>query len=405
MKNLIFTAAVVAWIASPFTITQASAQAHDDHDHAHGAPHETHATSKGHDHEDHTEDTHNKVDSHDGHGHDDDEHGHDKRHEEPNTADDHGHDDHNDHGETSDTHDDHGHETHKGKDDHDDHGHGDEHGGHDEHEEGKTEILPDAAKNAGIKTARVSSETLHNIIPLTGRITLDQNTKADVSARFSGIVRRVKVNLGDHVKKGQVLAVVEANESLQNYNVTAPINGVVLERSTNIGDVANSDPLFMIADLSNVWAKFHIFPKDADMVKAEQSIRVHTLDEKKENVAAIKMLFSTADALSQTLVAIAPISNKNGLWRPGMTVEGDVTISKTQVPLAVHTSAIQTIENQKVVFIKEGNSYEKVPVQTGISDGKFIEIKSGLETGQEYVSEASFIIKADLLKAGAEHNH
>ena len=395
MKKLIYTTAAVACIASSLAFTQVYAQAHDDH--AHGAANGTHALTKEHDHNDHGK----KSDAHDDHGHethqgkdDHDDHGHGDVHE--------GHDDHNDHDEKSDAHDDHGHETHQGKDDHDDHGHGN---GHDEHEEGKTEILPDAAKNAGIKTAKASPVAINNIIPLTGRITLNQNTKADVSARFSGIVRRVKANLGDHVKKGQVLAVVEANESLQNYNVTAPISGVVLERNTNIGDVANSDPLFMIADLSNVWAKFHIFPKDADTVKAEQSIRVHTLDERKENTAAIKMLFPTADALSQTLIAIAPISNKNGLWHPGMTVEGDVTISKTQVPLAVRTSALQTIENQKVVFIKEANSYEKVPVQTGVRDSEFIEIKSGLKIGQEYVSEGSFIIKADLLKAGAEHNH
>lgn len=333
------------------------------------------------------------------------DHAHEENHEQHDEADGHGHDDgheHNDHGEEMDDHDEHGHEDHKVEDAHDDHGHGDEYG---EHEEGKAEIAPDAAKNAGVKTEKAAPATIGNVIPLTGRIVINQNTQAHVRARFPGIVRSVKVNLGETVEKGQVLAVIESNESLKDYNVIAPISGVVLERNTNLGDVANGEPLFTIADLSNVWAKFHVFPKDADMVKSGQSVRVHTLDEGKEGTTKIDMLFPTADALSQTLVAIAPLPNENGLWRPGMTIEGDVTISEKQVPLAVRASALQTMENQTVVFVKEGNSYEQMPVQTGMDDGEYIEIKSGLTAGQEYVSEGSFIIKADILKAGAEHNH
>ena len=243
------------------------------------------------------------------------------------------------------------------------------------------------------------------VIALTGRITINQNAKAEVRARFPGIVRSVKANLGETVQKGQVLAVVESNESLNNYNVTAPIDGTILARNTNLGDVANGEPLFTIADLSTVWAKFHIFPKDADMVDAQQSVRVHTLDEGKEQDATIAMLFPTADALSQTLVAVAPLDNKNSMWRPGMTVEGDVTVSQKQVPLAVRESALQSMEDQTVVFVKTGDNYEMKPVKTGVSDGHYIEIKSGLSAGQSYVSEGSFVIKADILKSGAAHEH
>lgn len=336
------------------------------------------------------------------------DHAHEENHEQHDEAEGHGHDDgheHNDHGEETDDHDEHGHDDHKDEDAHDDHGHGghgDEHG---EHEEGKTEIAPDAAKNAGVAIEKAASATIGNVIPLTGRIVINQNTQAHVRARFPGIVRSVKVNLGETVEKGDVLAVIESNESLKDYNVTAPISGVILERNTNLGDVANGEPLFTIADLSNVWAKFHVFPKDADMVKSGQSVRVHTLDEAKTGAAKIDMLFPTADALSQTLVAIVLLSNENGLWRPGMTVEGDVAVSEKQVNLAVRASALQTMENQTVVFVKSGNAYERVPVQTGMSDGEYIEIKSGLKAGQEYVSEGSFIIKADIMKAGAEHHH
>lgn len=365
MKYPILTAALLMWLIAPAATIPAYSQEPDGH--AHEESHETHDEAKGHAHDDG--------------------------------------DEHNDHGEDADSHDEHGHDEHKGEDAHDDHGHSDEHGGHDEHEEGKTEIAPDAAKNAGVAIEKVAPAKISKVIPLTGRITINQNTKADVRARFAGIIRSVKVNLGETVEKGQVLAVVEANESLQDYNVTAPISGVILERNTNIGDVANGEPLFIIADLSEVWAKFHVFPKDADMVASGQSVRVHTLDEGKEDDAKIEMLFPTADALSQTLVAIAPLANDKGKWRPGMTVEGDVRVSEEKVVLAVRASALQTMEDQTVVFIKSGDSYEMKPVKTGISDGKYVQILSGLQPGQDYVSEGSFIIKADIMKAGAEHHH
>lgn len=88
-----------------------------------------------------------------------------------------------------------------------------------------------------------------------------------------------------------------------------------------------------------------------------------------------------------------------------MTVEGDVSVSQKQVPLAVRESALQTMEDQTVVFVKDGNNYEMKPVKTGVSDGRYIEITSGLTAGQNYVSEGSFIIKADILKSGAAHEH
>ncbi len=337
--------------------------------------------------------------AHEDEGHED--HGHDET-----DGDDHG-EDHSDDGD-GDAHDEHGHDSHEKEDSHDDHGHGgeahgDEHG--DEHEEGKTEIAPDGAKKAGISIEKAAPVMIGKVIPLTGRITINQNAKAEVRARFPGIVRSVKANLGEQVKKGQVLAVVESNESLKDYNVTAPIDGTILARNTNLGDVANGEPLFTIADLSTVWAKFHIFPKDADMVAAQQSVRVHTLDEGKEQDATISMLFPTADALSQTLVAIVPMDNKNSMWRPGTTIEGDVTVSQKQVSLAVRESALQSMEDQTVVFVKMGDSYEMKPVKTGVSDGRYIEITSGLNAGQSYVSEGSFVIKADILKSGAAHEH
>jgi cobalt-zinc-cadmium efflux system membrane fusion protein len=333
-------------------------------------------------------------------------------------AEDHAHadgDEHNEHGEETDNHEDHGHDAHQEQDDHDGHGHGstkpeegheegeDEHG---EHEEGKAEIAPESVQRMGIVINTAAPAMVSQTIPLTGRITLNQNTRADVRARFEGSVRSVNVNLGERVEKGQVLAVVESNESLQDYNIKAPISGVVLERNTNIGDVANGDVLFVIADLSNVWAKFHVFPRDADYVESGQRVSIHTLEGDKTAVGKIDMLFPTADELTQTQIAIIVLPNPERIWKPGMTIEGDVRVAETEAQIAVKASALQKMEDLgDVVFVKEGNSYIPRPVKIGRKNDGYVEIIQGLKVGEAYVSDGSFIVKSDILKATAAHSH
>ena len=347
-----------------------------------------------------------ETEAHDDHGHDEQkDHGHDDGHEHEDAHDETDGDDHgDDHSEEGDNHDEHGHDSHKKEDSHDDHGHGggDDHG---EHEEGKVEITPDAAKLTGIQVQQAGSALVAITTPLTGRITLNENTTANVRARFPGFVKAVHVNLGDTVTKGQKLATVESNESLKIYSVTAPIDGVILRRETNIGDVTDGKELFVIADLSTVWAKYHIFPRDVANIKKGQPVVVHTLDEKTSQNAQISMLFPTTDALSQTVIAIAELPNENGVWRPGMTIEGDIKVGEKQAAIAVPRDALQFMEDQQVVFVKSGNTYEPRPVSVGMTGTDNAEITSGLKRGETYVSAGSFVIKADILKGTAAHEH
>ncbi|WP_049425751.1 efflux RND transporter periplasmic adaptor subunit, partial [Stenotrophomonas maltophilia] len=79
-----------------------------------------------------------------------------------------------------------------------------------------------------------------------------------VTARFPGPVRSVRVGVGDQVRTGQVLATVESNLSLTTYTITAPINGVVMARTATVGMSApEGAPLFEVADLSTLWVDLH----------------------------------------------------------------------------------------------------------------------------------------------------
>ncbi len=276
------------------------------------------------------------------------------------------------------------------------------------HKEGEaqsdsTEISKEAANAANIRTETAGGATIAQSIILSGRITLNQNTTAQVKARFPGIVRDVKKGQGETVSVGDVLAMVESNDSLQVYPVEAPINGVILARNTNIGDVAGEAPLFTIANVSDVWAEFHVFPRDIDRIKNGQIVRVTSFEGQHTGEAPITVVSPIAEASSQTIVARVTLPNPEGLWHSGMTVRGDVAVKEKHVPLAVKTSAIQHMEGKNVVFVQSGDHYAMRPITTGLSDQEWTEVREGLQPGETYVSGNSFLIKADIGKAGAEH--
>lgn len=293
----------------------------------------------------------------------------------------------------------------------DEHGHGegkgDEHGhaeGEEEHAD-ETTISKAASDDLKIELLQVAPAMIQQTISLTGNVTLNQNKTANVKARFPGVVRSVKKNIGDVVKQGDVLATVESNESLQVYSVKSPISGVVLSRDTNVNDVAGENTMFTITDLSEVWAEFFIFQKDAAKIQPGQKVYVSSVDGEQKVETTISSLLPTAEASSQTIIARVVIPNPSGFWRSGVNLNADVVVAENAVPVAVKTVAIQRMEGAYVVFIAKGTNYSAHKVQLGSADDHYTEIKSGIEVGENYVANNSFVVKADIGKSAAEHEH
>lgn len=279
-----------------------------------------------------------------------------------------------------------------------------EEGGHDEGE--KTVIEPEAAKLAGIMVENVEAHTIRESLPLTGKVILNPNASAEIKARFPGVVRKVEKAVGQSVKKGDVLAYVESNDSLQTYAVTSPLSGVVLSRHASVGDTAAEEAMFTVADLDTVMAEFHVFPNDLARIQAGQTVQVQSVDGNIMADGEVKSLLPVANVDTQTVIAWVLLSNKDGRWRPGMAVQGGAVVNQQEVAMAVKASALQTMNDATVVFVQEGtNTYEVRPVKIGRSDGIMTEVLSGLEAGDKYVSKNSFVVKADIEKAGAEHEH
>ncbi|MFZ5635575.1 MAG: efflux RND transporter periplasmic adaptor subunit [Pseudomonadota bacterium] len=272
--------------------------------------------------------------------------------------------------------------------------------------EGRTEIDAKIAQESGIRIAPAASGEIADQHELQGLLTPVEGRAAKVMARFPGPIRALRANVGDRVRAGQALATVESNLSLTNYTVTAPISGVVMARSATVGGVAGEgSPLFEIADLSTLWVDVHVFGADAQHIQPGVPIEVTRLsDGAKVETTLERVLPGTATA-SQSTVARATIPNTDGLWRPGSAVKARITVAKKPASLVVPLSALQNFRDWQVVFIRVGDTYEIRPVELGERDAERVEVLSGLKPGDHVVVEQSYLVKADIEKSGASHDH
>lgn len=271
--------------------------------------------------------------------------------------------------------------------------------------EGRTVIGADVGTQAGIVVAPAGPGTIADEHEVQGLLTPIEGRHARIVARFPGPVRSVTVGVGDAVKAGQVLATVESNTSLSNYPITAPFAGVVLARNAGPGDLAGDAPLFEIADLSRLWVDLHVFGADAQHITPGLPVEVMRLS---DNVSASttldRVLPGTATA-SQSTVARATINNADGLWRPGAAVRARVTVSEEPVALRVPLAALQRFRDWDVVFIRIGDTFEIRPLTLGRRDGNYVEVLEGLKAGDPIVVAQSYVVKADIEKSGASHDH
>ena len=273
-----------------------------------------------------------------------------------------------------------------------------------ENYEGRVQIGKDIAITSGIKTETALSKTIRETLNLTGRIEVDPNRLSQVRARFPGVVKKVKRELGEQVQKGDVLAEIQSNESLQTYQLTAPISGIIVQRDIQIGETTAESALFIIADLSKVWAELDVFNKDIALVKQDQKVTLETLDGSQVE-GKISWLSPMIAHASQSIQARVILTNSELTFRPGQFIRGQVTVAEHNVKLAVRKSGIQAFRDFQVVFAKINDTYEVRMLEFGRQDNEWIEVLGGLKDGTEYVTENSYLIKADIEKSGASHDH
>ena len=294
------------------------------------------------------------------------------------------------------------HDKHDEHEKHDAHGDDDKHAEHDEHETNHVTITAAIAQKVGIKTTQAVAGTIAKTVSAYGRLTLAEDNIANITARFPGVVTNLYVNIGDKVEKGQRLAQVESNDSLQTYTLSAPISGVVQGRYVNVGETTSNAPLLLITNTTMFWAEVQIFPSARAQIKVGQAVTLKANDILYQGTIAHLLPAANGEAV---VVARVRVDNVTDKFAPNDMLAAHIEIAHLDVPLVVANQALHSMRNQDVVFVKEGDRYELRPVTLGYRDDSHTQVLSGLAAGEQYVFENSYLIKADIEKSGAAHEH
>ena len=194
--------------------------------------------------------------------------------------------------------------------------------------------------------------------------------------------------------------------ALSLYELRAPFDGMIIEKHIALGEAVKEDAnVFMISDLSTVWAEIIVPAKDLGIVRVGQKAAVRAASMDSVSNGKISYVGSLLGEQTRTAKARITLANPDAAWRPGLFVNVELTSNDSEVPIAVQSDALQTIDDKPTVFIRIDGGFIAQTVITGKSDGKYIEIIQGLKSGTSYAATGSFVLKAEQGKGSADHAH
>lgn len=196
-----------------------------------------------------------------------------------------------------------------------------------------------------------------------------------------------------------------------HFDVTAPYDGVVVERHAGRGEVVGpSDQLFTIADLSRLWIELDIFERDLATVAEGQPVDVTTAAWPGRTFPArIVYVADILDSATRTVRARVELDNTDRALKPGMFATALIHTEEDRTVVAVPRDAVQNVEGTDVVWVpgEEAGAFLARPVLMGEElPGGMVTVVSGVEVGDPVVIAGAFTLKAELAKGEfGSHGH
>jgi cobalt-zinc-cadmium efflux system membrane fusion protein len=364
----------------------------------------------------------------------------------------------------------------------DTHEHGED--AHDHDAEQVVRLSADKAQQLGIEVAVARPGSLQTSLTLPGTVALNADRQVHIVSRVPGIVREIRKNLGDAVRAGEIMAVIDSREladakatylaarerlnlaettlarekdlwekqispeqdyltakqataearielrvatqklhalgfsevsvqqlagrpnaSLTRYEVVAPLAGTVIEKHIAVGELLKDDAeAFVVADLSTVWVDLNVPPKDLPLVRKGQRVTI-SADSTMQAEGTVSYVGPIVSEDSRTAVTRVVLPNPDGHWRPGLFVTAALAVGDTAVAVLIPKTALQTIDGKPSVFVHTPEGFMSRPVTLGRANETQVEITAGLQAGERYASTETFVLKAELGKGTASHDH
>ena len=291
-------------------------------------------------------------------------------------------------------------------------------------------------QNPGALTTSTTATAKVGSIACAGSGTFEANLTQTVVATGSGEVVSLNVSAGSRVSAGQVLAMLggssaqtslenasislqnaqlslqNAQDALDNYTITAPISGTVIEKNFKAGDTIDNNSLTaaggtlaVLYDMSTLTFEMKIDEKDINKVQVGQEVTI-TAD------AVEGITFSgVVDTVNingttvsgQTNYPVTVVINDPQDLKPGMNVSADIIVERAGTVLCVPVDAVNRGSDKPTVQVAQegaldenGNVVDPSKLETrevtlGRNDNDNIEITSGLSEGEivVWVNEVS----------------
>ncbi len=222
--------------------------------------------------------------------------------------------------------------------------------------------------------------------------------KESQPALYNAVRNKLKLwKLSDN----QIESIEQAGKVQENFPVYATVSGTVTDKLVEEGDyVKQGQPLYKIANLNTVWAVFDAYENQIASLKEGQEVKVTTNAYPNEEFKAkISFVDPLLNSSTRTVMVRAILDNKNNLLKPGMFVEG--TIKSTQMQrkdaVIIPSSAVMWTGERSVVYVKTNPNepvFEMREVALGSTNGDTYIIISGLENGDQVVTNGTFTVDA-----------
>ena len=197
--------------------------------------------------------------------------------------------------------------------------------------------------------------------------------------------------------------------SLSRQELRSPIAGKVAERRVDLGALVGREgqesELYVIVDLSELWVDLAVAPADLPAIREGREIGVVIGAGGERVPARIIFVSPLLDRDTRAARVTASLANPDHAFRPGSFVTAEIPLSHDEVEVLVPRSALQTINGERVVFVRNERGFEVRQVATGREDDRAVEIVAGLFAGEAVATGNTFVLKAELGKAEAEHRH
>lgn len=277
-------------------------------------------------------------------------------------------------------------------------------------------------KNPGALTAGERASAVINNVACSDLGTFEYVESGYITAKTNGEIASLYIDKNDYVTNGKTVGYIksdnaktnldnarmdvenaelnldEANDTLESYVIKAPIDGTIITKNKKAGEkleqgTMNSEPMAVIYDMSVLKVNLAIDESEIRDIKAGQNVTI-TADAV-EGIFVGEITKVGIDGTSQNGVTTYPVEvtiKEYGELLPGMNVDCKVAVEESGEVLAVPVSAIQ---RGNTVYVSGDKTSEQdtapegfctVSVETGVSDGRYIEIKSGINEGDVVIT-------------------